>query len=670
MDALRLKVRRVIGSETSTVPEGMRADHLLCVALIAAVDGDPAALRAARGLLQEALDEPTWLSSSGHGPDIVDLGRASMAGACAIASEWLGADLPGELRAGLAARANEEVFTRYVRMRTEDSFPLDRYQDNWCAVVAGWTGVAAHLFHDDAVVAPEALGIALQQVEGILDSAPEDGGWPEGVKYWSYALRPVQVFAQVHRERTGEDLFEHPFWRKTGDFILYMYVPTQYFANLSDSSTRGASRTVVRKLASETGRSDLQWLSQRCPPHTTAIEVLFADTALQPEHPPALPKSRHFAGIDVASLRSGWGRDSTVIVFRSGRRTGHCHLDLNHFLVHVNGRMLLRDPYTQGYTENYFSPGGKSRYFWSDTVGHNAILMDGEGQVTDLARSASMVRFLSGPHTDYILSDATDAYPFKATKVQRHLLFIRKNLILVVDDLAAQWPAEWTWLGQAGGELGTSGDWTTISRDESTLAIQCLSKDAVVYVKSHPVAKTPPRYVSISAGPPRETEQIVTVLSAHRVSLDEAKLPDVQDRREGELRHITITRHPELHHVLLKEQEDGPAYGVVSYHDDGAGTQRLTGVSSYGLARVTADPTALLRADRPLMASVSHKADRVVGQVMSESRQTLRLWCPPWEGDAGDVLVDGETVPFAVSDGLVSFELEGGLHAVEVRPRG
>ncbi len=105
------------------------------------------------------------------------------------------------------------------------------------------------------------------------------------------------------------------------------------------------------------------------------------------------------------------------------------------------------------------------------TMSHNAILVDGLGQAQPrqaIPEFSRIIAFAQRGDTTYWCGDATMAYPHSParpgswwgrvgevysqrdlsylTRVNRHVLFVHKRYFVILDDLAAAQPAQWTWL--------------------------------------------------------------------------------------------------------------------------------------------------------------------------------------------------------------------------------
>ncbi len=125
------------------------------------------------------------------------------------------------------------------------------------------------------------------------------------------------------------------------------------------------------------------------------------------------------------------------------------------------------------YGQDISHAAGSSDYepYAFHTMSHNAILVDGLGQAQSRQTIPEFSRIIAfAQHDDavYWCGDATMAYPHTParpgawwgrigevysqrdlaylTRVNRHVLFVRSKYFVVLDDLTAAQPAQWTWL--------------------------------------------------------------------------------------------------------------------------------------------------------------------------------------------------------------------------------
>lgn len=126
----------------------------------------------------------------------------------------------------------------------------------------------------------------------------------------------------------------------------------------------------------------------------------------------------------------------------------HNHADQNSFVVSDQGKALLID---SGYYDYFLSAHSKGWY--RQTKAHNAITYNGglgqriaiNGLSSDYSAAGSIVGYADNGEFTISTGDATTAYDAPITRARRTVVYLRKNLVLVHDDLAASTPVRWEW---------------------------------------------------------------------------------------------------------------------------------------------------------------------------------------------------------------------------------
>jgi hypothetical protein len=146
-------------------------------------------------------------------------------------------------------------------------------------------------------------------------------------------------------------------------------------------------------------------------------------------------------GIGSASLHTTWldSAEDGHFLFKSSPfgTQSHGHNPHNSFQLNAYGEALLT---TCVYRDLH---GSKFHYGWAhSTVAHNAVLVNGEGQIKHTAAPHGRITdFKLTPEWDYLMGDATAAYGGRLKRCHRHVAFVKPDLIVLYDDLAAVEPA-------------------------------------------------------------------------------------------------------------------------------------------------------------------------------------------------------------------------------------
>ena len=260
----------------------------------------------------------------------------------------------------------------------------------------------------------------------------------EGHTYTSYAVGTILPVASAIRNATGEtDLYESAFIRdELLDFFVYFRGGTGGFANLSDSrSLESDPVALATHLFHEFEDPRAAWLLGHSQADKSRL-VPFLQESTPTTPPPTLdlPRSRHFDRFDWVALRTGWSDDDALVAFVSSPSdAGHNHFDQNHFIVNIGGEWLITDPGYQNYT-----PGPEADVSLQ-TFGHNALLVNGEGQA--LRGNGRVIASDLGERYDYVVGDATAAYDGRLRRWHRHVVFAPEHrYLLLVDDVETNTP--------------------------------------------------------------------------------------------------------------------------------------------------------------------------------------------------------------------------------------
>ena len=645
-------------------------EDLVDAAFIATIDPSNKSVRLARCLLELACMQDHWCQP-GNEDRPISLYAAATAASVALAYDWLYDQLdPRERR--IAEGALERLAFRPFLLAAEaKAAPFGDYTNNWCPLINASVGTAASVMRDRSETASEVLRLAKAEVVAVLDGFGEDGGWAEGVGYWGAVVEHILLLGHVLEDvgTPSAAVQQHPALAEAVEFVLAIRLGDGTFINFGDCSTRGPSRTGLWRLASLLKDGRAQWLGEQGRKVGRWLDLVWHDDGIAPTPPRHDPATRLIGGIGWAVLRSGWDEDGVVLALSSGLRTGHSHLDANGILVHGYGETLLCDWGARGYPEGYFSAGGKERFYWSDTRGHNAILMDGDGQVSELGRGGRITRSVAGPHCDYVESDATEAYASKAERVVRQVVFVRPDYFLVIDDLEASWEARWEWRGQFTGDLAWDDRGATIAMSGASLRVEILEPTRLAgrsgahdeesgYVAIAQDAAVVARFVTLlypwGEGGRPAAEMICP-----------ARIDRLDDTPSG----VRVTRADGTVDSLTWGDADGARgsrpVSVVS--QDGSGS--ILGYSLFGGSALHYEGKALLRTSHPVWASAKIEDGAVDLSIVLDKEQAASLWCP---AEPVSVSVDGADHQFTWNGDLsvATVDSPTGTHLWRCRPAG
>ncbi|MBM3860299.1 MAG: DUF4962 domain-containing protein [Verrucomicrobia bacterium] len=319
-------------------------------------------------------------------------------------------------------------------------------------------GEVAIAFLDEIPEAPTWLDYAVNKFYACYPVwSDDDGGWHEGVSYWSGYQNKAVGWLQVAKSALGIDGLKKPFFAQVGDYPLYIAPPGSPNAGFGDLSNRPPSSGIggfmeyhLRMRGQQPGghAAYWRWWTEQWKMSGEGGVLGFLYAANLPPLPTAkaptdLPQSKVFHGIGVASLHTTLldAKDDVHFLFKSSPfgSQSHGHNPQNSFQLNAYGEALLT---TCVYRDLH---GSKFHLQWAhSTVAHNSVLVDGIGQEKHKATpQGKIIAEQFTPGFDYICGDATAAYGNRLTRALRHVAFVKgeQPFIVLYDELAAKQPS-------------------------------------------------------------------------------------------------------------------------------------------------------------------------------------------------------------------------------------
>lgn len=299
----------------------------------------------------------------------------------------------------------------------------------------------------------------------------DDGGWHEGVSYWSSYIGRFTWWADVMRSALDISAFDKPYFSKVGYYPIYLLPPGKVGGAFGDGATRRTARDVVplmSQLAAQAGNGHWQWyVEENGGPVDTSGYVGFIRGGLprvDPDPPVDLPTSRLFRGTGQAFLNTNLENadEDVQIIFKSspmGTRS-HGNAANNSFVLWAYGERLLT---RTGHYYMYAGPHHRD-WVWS-TRSLNNITVGGQGQVKRSANSkGSISAFHTTPTIDVVVGEAAEAYLPNDSNGQplldrytRAIVFVKPELMIVFDRLEAPQPSTFEYWLHAINEFQIDG---------------------------------------------------------------------------------------------------------------------------------------------------------------------------------------------------------------------
>jgi hypothetical protein len=326
------------------------------------------------------------------------------------------------------------------------------------------------------------LARARERTDLIIEHAPLDGSWGEGIQYWQYGLGYFLRFLEASKTAGDRDYYPRYEWLKqTGLFPIGFSLPGRpaESVNFSDSGEHDYLSAFLHYLPAAVYRNGIaQDFGNRVrSPHPLKLswmDFLTYDPTVAPIDFRTQPTFAHFADNGFVVMRSGWDAAASLVAFHCGpapghrnqadpRRVerrgfgpGHGHPDINSFMFFAHGQWLAIDP-------GYVRP--------KRTRDHNTLLVNGRGQAGEGGEWLDYMAFESRepvptilraethPDFDYVIGDAGNIYVDEAGlgHFRRHLLFLKPDIVVILDDVAGRKPSRFDWLLLAHDQAAQTG---------------------------------------------------------------------------------------------------------------------------------------------------------------------------------------------------------------------
>jgi hypothetical protein len=502
---LTARAQRILNDPPSRyeIPDGLRLlstsrrvlDRVYTLGLLFRLDGDKRYVERAWTELEAAANFPDW--NPRHFLD-----TAEMTHAFAIGYDWLYNVWTKEQRDALrAAMVEKGLKPALASYRGESNYGWwVKSHHNWNQVCNGGIGMGALAIGDEEpALAGEILHDGLKSLQLPMREFAPDGAWNEGPGYWNYATTYNVVILAALKTALGTDfgLPQIPGFAEAGTFPIYLTGPLGRTFNYADGSDGTIRAPHMFWLARQFNRpAYARYQRPIATPHP--LDLLWFDPALDlaQASDPALDK--YFRNVEVATFRSAWDvRDALFVGFKAGdNKANHSNLDLGTFVLDALGVRWAVDLGADDYNlPGYF---GQQRwtYYRMRAEGHNTLVINpGVEPDQDPAAAARIIRYDSKPDRALAIADLTPAYAKQARKVTRGLAVLKRQQVLVQDEVQSDQPAEVWWFFHTPAQVKVSDDGksATLSQGEKRFQTRLVSpaKATFVVLDAQPLPTSP-----------------------------------------------------------------------------------------------------------------------------------------------------------------------------------
>ncbi|RTE10741.1 Ig-like domain-containing protein [Paenibacillus whitsoniae] len=451
------------------------ADHTIYLALAYLIDGDSKYYTAAKTYALASVGYTSW----GRGAlQNTDLAAGHQLLSLAIVYDWLYNDLDvptrNAIKQTLETRGNEmylKASGQPFEGATYNIYWTEAYLQNhmWVSL-GGLTAAGIALYETGGDTLPW-LQYTIGKFDNVLQALSDDGASQEGYPYWQYGLEYLLKYGELAQKFMGVDIYTDNTWlEQASTYATYMQLPKNSWKPDVNHLNFGDDANVnwygpdmsLRLLAGKYGDGLAQGLAgeiDRANIESDNVKygnLWWYDPTVPEASASSLPTLHLFDNLGIVSARSDWSGDESVVAFKSGPSIGHkalhmnqsetfdnwgvdhVHPDANHFMIFGEGEWLIRD---DGYADKR-------------TSNHNTLLVDGKGQLGEGSQflnniplqsvhaEPSIVKTVSTAVYDYMLGNAAQAYDsgLGLQKYQRHLLYMKPDILVVVDDIEVNEP--------------------------------------------------------------------------------------------------------------------------------------------------------------------------------------------------------------------------------------
>lgn len=341
-----------------------------------------------------------------------------------------------------------------------------------------WQHIMHRLLHASLAFAgetPEAERWMEYIYELWIAQAPKmgekDGAWFNGTGYFGMNTLSLLDVTATFKELSGVDFMGSEWYKNNPRWLIYAIPPnscadgfcndghkypkpTLNYAGYADAAARIFNDPYASWYASEIAKGFGLKISDDDEFRWFRIQRGHKTKAAEPVQNFDLPQAARFPDVGVAYLHTALqdAKNDLMLSLRSSPfgSLAHTHADQNTFNIAYGGKRLF---YNSGYRPAMGDPHFLGWY--KHTQGHNGILIDGQGQPFSDGAYGWIPRFLHGKQISYAVGDASKAYSGEVEGhnvdpgmniFRRHYLMLRPSIIVIYDELAADHPAEWSWL--------------------------------------------------------------------------------------------------------------------------------------------------------------------------------------------------------------------------------
>lgn len=400
--------------------------------------------------------------------------------ALALAYDWLYPHFSKAQRDTVQTKLREQM-QRLAAAEPKWIWWPDAYVHNHNINAMSYMGSACYALYEEV---PEALiweEMAIENLDSIMElyGPVTDGSWYEAMNYWGFISWTMLPHLWLLREQRGIDYFDTPWIESMADYRIYGShpIPTQMpMINEAQPDEWYGPDDQLALFARQYNNTHAQWMRQQVVNRLGySLDGPLGFFFYDPTKSQTIPTDLSWIATDQDTYfgRSAWNdTTSTYVTLKCGLPCGrHAYerywgegsvggWEPSHFLPEQNG-------FTLSYGRDYFVQPAGLQSPLHRTYNTTTMLVNGQGQIGDSTKGSWTLpvdELAMNPHladtfmlktVDYIVGDATSSYPaaLGLTRFHRHLLYLRPDLVVVLDDMRSSVPSTYTFIIRNPGEI-------------------------------------------------------------------------------------------------------------------------------------------------------------------------------------------------------------------------
>lgn len=349
--------------------------------------------------------------------------------------------------------------------------------NNWNTVCNAAAACAAMSIYENYEKSGRIVELSKKGIEFFLKHLTEDGGWDEGTGYWAFGMLYLMHFTSSHINTFGNDggVLSIPGIDKTAEFFMY-FTPDGNGAGFSDNSVfnAGMRHGAMYALAGYFNKPEIvSYMDKYRDFHY--FDIIYQKYILGEAF--TYKKCMFYSSVNWAFVTSDFIDEKKIyLAFKSGDlKASHSHNDLNSFNIKAYGEQLVIDQGSGDYNHEYFKKHNTEVIYNRSTRSHNTILVNSLGQ--DAYKEGKIVKFEEKDRLVYLVGDASGCYLEKLDVFHRHVIFVDNKFFIIIDDLKAALPSDFTWLLHTFGDVKVIDERVVINQNQVSIdVIPCIKE--------------------------------------------------------------------------------------------------------------------------------------------------------------------------------------------------